>query len=81
MHAIREECKMTDAKVKEMFHHYEECRKRVEAKGSGACSEYYYDFFYALDSCVRSAACVIWLDARIRCGSACLARQKYAHIV
>ena len=43
---------MTDSTVKEFLHHYEECKKRVEAKGSGACSEYYYDFFHALDKCV-----------------------------
>ena len=53
VHAIREECKMTDDKVKEMLHHYLECKQRVETKDSGACSEYYYDYFYALDSCVR----------------------------
>ena len=55
MHAIREDCKTNNDNVKAVLHHYEACKARVEAKGSGACSEYYYEFFEALDKCVRDS--------------------------
>ena len=65
---ILESCKH-DHHVEHMHKEYLECAKRVESK-AGDCSPQYFDYWHAMDHCVRTRAprSAICLTSRIERG-------------